>query len=109
MGRKPREHGSKRIRSETVRREDEASRAGALFEQAARKTLARTCIGNRHRLRGGKVCLERRAATFRERAVIILRIELTIGDHHLVGMDAPTGGNDAGASVASSMNLPARK
>jgi hypothetical protein len=44
---------------------------------------------------GWELCLEWRAASSRERAVIILRIEPAIGDQHLVRMHAPADGDRA--------------
>ncbi|ODS00443.1 hypothetical protein AUC69_00815 [Methyloceanibacter superfactus] len=39
--------------------------------------------------------LERRAADARQGAVIVVRVEPAIGDQHVVGMDAPLGGEAA--------------
>ena len=89
IGRKPRQHRAKRVGPEPLRGKDEAPLPRALLEQAARKALARTCRGGGGYFRGGKLCPERRAAVLRQRAVIILRIEPAIGDHHLVRMHAP--------------------
>jgi hypothetical protein len=93
IGRKPRQHGAKRVRPKTVGRKYEAAGAVAFLEHASAQALARTCHRRGRHFGGGKLGLEWRAAPFGQGAIIVFRREPTIGDHHLVGMHAPVHSN----------------
>jgi hypothetical protein len=76
----PRQHFAQSIRPESLRRDDEASRAHPLFEQTLGETLPWAERARRFHLAGFERSLEGNAAAFRKRTIVLLRADPTIGD-----------------------------
>ena len=104
--RQPRQHLAQSIGPEPVGREHEATGARALLEHASRQALPRACRRRRRDIGRDQSVLERRRASFSQRAVIVLRVEPAIGDHDLVRVHAPMPGNGAGARQGGLVDKP---
>ena len=97
--------------ADAVGRQDEAPWRGRVPSAGRWQGSDAGCRRGRRDFGGGKICLERRAAALRQRAVVICRVEPAIGDQHLMRMYAPAAAAiaSARAKVAESTKRPSRK